>query len=153
MSRTLVLMRHGLASGQSPDATLIPEGETQVRRLGRLLAREGWTPSHVVTSPYLRAQQTVAALLAELGSSAPIEALPELVPDAEPDDALEAILNATPDAACVLAVAHLPLLDRLLYQVTDEIPGFSPGTFVELTLEGPRRGRIARRIAARDLTE
>jgi phosphohistidine phosphatase len=153
MVRTLVLMRHGLASGQAPDAHLLPEGEAQVRRLGRLLAREGWAPTQVVSSPYRRARETVTALLDELGATGPITTLHELVPESEPDEAIDALLPHSLESPRVLAVAHLPLLDRLLYALTNEMPGFSPGTFVELELDEPRRGRIVRRIVARELAE
>ena len=68
-------------------------------------------------------------------------------------EAIDALLPHTLESPRVLAVAHLPLLDRLLYALTNEMPGFSPGTFVELELDEPRRGRIVRRIVARELAE
>lgn len=153
MNRTLVLMRHGLATGQAPDAVLQPEGEAQVARLGRLLRGQRWAPDVVLHSPYRRARQTVSALTDAMAWTGRIDVVHELVPEAEPDAALEGIEFAAPGVRCVLAVAHLPLLDRLLFALTGETPGFSPGTFVEVTLDATRRGRIVRRIEARDLGE
>lgn len=151
MSRTLVLMRHGLASGQAPDAHLLPEGEQQIVRLGRVLAHEGWSPSLVIASPYRRAQETANVLLGTLGWSGPLETTHALTPESDPAEALDTILQAAPDAPRVLVVAHLPLLDSLLHALTDTMPGFSPGTFVELVLTSEDKGRIVRRIVARDL--
>ena len=151
MSRTLVLMRHGLASGQAPDAHLLPEGWQDIVRLGRVLAREGWSPSLVIASPYRRAQETTNVLLGTLGVSTPIETSASLTPECEPSEALEAIRPSAADLPCVLVVSHLPLLDSLLYAITDTMPGFSPGTFVEIALTSDAKGRVVRRIVARDL--
>ena len=151
MARTIALLRHGKASGQAPDAVLLPEGRAHLHRLGRHLASEGWRPVRIVTSPYRRALETAALVGDLLGLSEPATTLSDLVPESEPDDALTAVLAAIDEADPVLVVAHLPLLDRLLHHLTGEFPGFAPGTFAEVELDGTRRGRLRRMLHASDL--
>src|SRR5262252_2286526 len=58
MVRTLALLRHGLASGQGPDAALAPEGVRQVERLAAALRANAWRPDVVLSSPYARALES-----------------------------------------------------------------------------------------------
>lgn len=144
-------MRHGLAAGQGPAAELLPEGAAHLKRLAARLEAEGWSPAAVLTSPYARARASASVVVSALG--VPIEpvVLEELVPEAEPDDALRAILAAAPLATPVLVVSHLPLVGRLAQELMADDPGFSPGTFVEIVREGDGPGRLLRRIGPRDL--
>jgi phosphohistidine phosphatase len=153
MVRNLALLRHGLATGQGPDAGLLPEGTTYLLRLGARLDAEGWRPAAVVTSPYRRARESAVVVSGALGSLAQMLVLEELVPEAEPGDALAAILDRVPLASPVLVVSHLPLVGRLAQELVGEDPGFSPGTFVEIVRDGDRGARLLRRIGPRDLKD
>jgi 2,3-bisphosphoglycerate-dependent phosphoglycerate mutase len=64
-SRPLYLVRHCQATGQAPDAPLTPEGMTQARRLADLLAPLGI--ARILSSPFVRARDSVAPLAARLG--------------------------------------------------------------------------------------
>ncbi|HLN63936.1 MAG TPA: histidine phosphatase family protein, partial [Symbiobacteriaceae bacterium] len=64
MSRIYVV-RHCKAAGQEPEAPLTPEGEQQARRLADFLA--GQPIDYLVSSPFRRAQATVAPLAERLG--------------------------------------------------------------------------------------
>jgi len=152
MLRNFALLRHGLADGQGPEASLLPEGSTHLHRLARRLESEGWRPAAVVTSPYRRARESATVVAAILGGATLTRVLQELVPEAEPDEALAAILGAVPLATPVLVVSHLPLVGRLAQELIGEDPGFSPGTFVEIVREGDGDARLLRRIGPRDLT-
>lgn len=151
MLRILALMRHGLATGQGPDAALLPEGEAYLRRLAARLDGEGWRPAAIVTSPYRRARESAMLLASELGVDVETYVLPDLVPEGEPDEALAAILEAVPVATPVLIVSHLPLVGRLMQELTGDDENFSPGTFVEIAREGEGDARMLRRIGPRDL--
>lgn len=152
MSITLGLVRHGRASGQGPDSDLLPEGAAYVATLGRFLAREGWAPSAACTSPYRRAAETARILLGELGSSLEPRRLPELTPDQDPERAIDGLIACAPDAGRLLAVAHMPLLGRLVLELANETADFMPGTFVEIALDpARRRGTFVRRIGPEDL--
>ena len=151
MLRILALLRHGLASGQSPEAELLPEGVAHLRRLGARLEAEGWKPAAIVTSPYMRARGTAGVLADVLGCEAQPVVLEELVPECDPSNALAAIAAAVPLATPVLAVSHLPLVGRLAQELVGEELRFSPGTFVEIAREDGGVARLLRRISPRDL--
>jgi phosphohistidine phosphatase len=151
MLRTLALLRHGLASGQSPDAELLPEGVAYLRKLGAKLEAEGWMPGVIVTSPYMRARDSAGVLAGVLGCESPVVVLGELVPEYDPGEALAAIVGAAPLATRVLAVSHLPLVGRLTQELLGEDLSFSPGTLVEIAREGEGVARLIRRIGPRDL--
>jgi 2,3-bisphosphoglycerate-dependent phosphoglycerate mutase len=61
----LYLVRHCQATGQAPDAPLTPEGATQAALLADLLAPLGI--ARILSSPYLRARDSIAPLAARLG--------------------------------------------------------------------------------------
>jgi phosphohistidine phosphatase len=152
MIRTLALLRHGLAAGQGQDAALLPEGAEQLRRLADRLEQEGWRPVLVVTSPYRRARESALVVASVLQVATSLQVLPDLVPEGEPGEALEAVQAAGPLATPVLVVTHLPLVGRLAEHLVGEDPGFGPGTFVEIAHEANGDSRLLRRIAARDLS-
>ena len=151
MLRILALMRHALATGQGPDAALLPEGVDYVRRLAARLEVEGWRPAAIVTSPYLRARQSAMVLASELRVAVETHVLSDLVPESEPEDALAAILERVPRATPVLVVTHLPLVGRLLQELTGDDDGFTPGTFVEVARDDGGDARMLRRIGPREL--
>ena len=151
MIRTLALLRHGLASGQGPEATLLPEGAEQLRRLADRLQQEGWRPMLVVSSPYRRARESALLVASTLQVATTLQVLPDLVPEGDPDEALDAVQSAGPVASPILVVSHLPLVGLLAEHLVGEDPGFPPGTFVEIAREGDGESRLLRRIAPRDL--
>jgi phosphohistidine phosphatase len=151
MIRVLALLRHGLASGQGPQAALLPEGAAELRRLAALLASEDWRPAAVATSPYRRARESAEVMVSALAPAAEIFVLRELRPDEEPEAALDAVLGVAPLASPILVVSHLPLVARLAHELVGEDLSFSPGTFVEIVREGAMPARLVRRIGPRDL--
>jgi 2,3-bisphosphoglycerate-dependent phosphoglycerate mutase len=64
MHKTLYIVRHAKATGQDPDAPLSPEGELQAIRLADQLV--GLPLEHILSSPYLRATQSIAPLAQRL---------------------------------------------------------------------------------------
>lgn len=151
MIRSLALLRHGLASGQAPEAALLPEGGAYLRRLAAVLEAGGWRPKRVLSSPYVRARESAAIMLGALSLALPVELLPDLIPESEPDEALRAIAEAAPLDSPVLVVSHLPLVGRISQELIGDDPGFSPGTFVEILREGEGPARLLRRVGPRDL--
>jgi 2,3-bisphosphoglycerate-dependent phosphoglycerate mutase len=61
----LYVVRHCQATGQAPEAPLTPEGRQQAERLADFLADKG--ADCLVSSPFVRAQATIAPLAARLG--------------------------------------------------------------------------------------
>ncbi|KZE80872.1 phosphoglycerate mutase [Paenibacillus elgii] len=65
--QTIYLIRHAQATGQGPDAALTPQGEVQAAILADLL--HAFPVDAVVSSPYLRAMQTIRPLAQRAGLS------------------------------------------------------------------------------------
>lgn len=68
----LILVRHCQAAGQQPDAPLTPVGQRQARDLAQFLS--AYPVDMIVTSAYLRAQQTAQSLADRLHLSAQVDA-------------------------------------------------------------------------------
>jgi len=68
------LLRHADAgnpdkwTGDDADRPLSPKGRRQAERLGRFLARNGFKPNAILTSPKVRAHQTAELVAAALGT-------------------------------------------------------------------------------------
>ena len=71
MARAL-LVRHCESSGQAPDAPLTPRGNDQAEALAAFLAQHPIT--RVVSSPYLRARQSIGPLARKLGLEVELDA-------------------------------------------------------------------------------
>jgi len=151
MLRVLALLRHGRAEGAGADARLLPEGEAYLRRLGAKLESEGWQPAAILTSPYARACESADIIGAAVGFDDRIAILRELLPETDPEVALEAIVAAAPLAPRVLVVAHQPLLGLMVQDLLGLDPGFAPGTLVEIAREGDGVARLLRRIGPHDV--
>ena len=151
MIRLIALVRHGLASGQDPEAALLPEGAEQLHRLGALLEGQGWRAQAVLTSPYRRARESAEVLARMIAPGAEVRVLDELMPDTEPDEAVAAVLRAAPLESPVLLVSHLPLVARFAEELLGENLAFSPATFVEIVRDGDGASRLLRRLGPRDL--
>jgi len=62
-TKTIFVIRHGLATGNEPDDPLEPEGEEHARQLADFLSqRTDMKIDRLISSPYLRAKQTAAVL-------------------------------------------------------------------------------------------
>lgn len=112
---TLLLIRHAEAADNAPsghdrDRPLTPRGHEQAQRLAKALASAGVTPQLILTSPWLRAQQTSE----HLGGAAPVVDAHELV---SPN--ITAALRAMGEAATthqvhtLAAVGHEPWISQL----------------------------------------
>ena len=71
MIRRLLLVRHCESSGQDPNAPLTARGLDQASALAEQLLPLG--PDRVVSSPFLRARQSIAPLAAALGLDVTVE--------------------------------------------------------------------------------
>ena len=84
----LYLLRHGIAEDGigMPDAQrqLTPEGRKKLRLVLQRAREAGVQPDVVLSSPYVRAQQTAAIAVEELGYAGELLASSELTPMAAP---------------------------------------------------------------------
>jgi len=85
----LIVVRHGEAAGNARGIVqgrepfaLTATGREQARVVGQFIARIGWAPARIVTSPVVRARETAAIVGSGIGISdaTPVEAFAEIDP-------------------------------------------------------------------------
>ena len=113
----VLLVRHAHSVDEAPglvDAArhLRPEGRVAARQLGERLSWYDCAPTVVWTSPATRAVQTTELLLAGLGWTGAVDAMPALAPGGDVRVAREALRPVAPDAV-VLIVGHEPGISGL----------------------------------------
>lgn len=127
----LILIQHGesVPAEQDPDRPLSERGRRQVEALGAFLQARGVRVARLLHSGKTRARLT-AELLAEAGLGGPPAEEAGLAPNDPPEVVAEAAARWHDD---VLAVGHLPHLDRLVGrlvsgQAQGGLVAFSPAT-------------------------
>lgn len=110
--KTLYLVRHAkaLSSGSLEDheRPLSEQGEGEAREIGSLMAREGWMPDCVLSSPAVRALDTARLLCGELGfDEGRIVRIPELF-HAEAGRFMWSLRKRLLAETAVLVVGHNP---------------------------------------------
>lgn len=121
---TLLLIRHGLAedprSGlRDPDRALTREGWEETRAAMRGLVALGHAPARGFSSPYRRAQETLACFR-EAAGPFPVDTHPGLVPEASTIRAdlwLRGLAAEAPGAVLAF-VSHQPFLGELILRLT-----------------------------------
>lgn len=115
----LFLVRHAEAvpetvSLRDPHRHLTPHGRGQARALGDRLRWHDCAPTHVWSSPLVRAVQTAELLARGFDGDPAIEIVPALAPapDGAARDVAAALRQLAPDAS-VLIVGHEPALSAL----------------------------------------
>jgi phosphohistidine phosphatase len=112
------LARHAWAAERGdprwPDDSLrelTPEGIERYAKMVKALAKCGFAPERIGTSPFTRCRQTAEIIAKRLAGSPPIENLEAL----EPGSNLDALLEWTrrQDGADVCWVGHSPDVERL----------------------------------------
>ena len=108
--KVLLLLRHAKASREpaSDDAArpLSPEGEEAAARMGRFLAAAGIVPDALLTSPALRARDTLERVAAAAGWQAPQQERPFY--ETTPAGVLASLRELPASVEVALAVGHEP---------------------------------------------
>lgn len=110
-----ILFRHGLAvnieewGGDDQDRPLTPEGRDKTHKAAGGLLKTGITPTHILSSPFKRTQETAQILKHVLSFDGDIQLCHELLSGASPPKIFP-LLNSFPSDACVLCVGHEPHL-------------------------------------------
>jgi phosphohistidine phosphatase len=97
---------------RDPFRNLSVTGRMQARALGDRMRWHDCHPSHVWTSPLVRAVQTAELVAVGMQCEMVIDSRPELAPDGSPRDVVAALRNI-PDDAAVLLVGHEPSLSAI----------------------------------------
>jgi phosphohistidine phosphatase len=110
-----VLLRHGIAverderEGPDADRPLTERGAKRVAQVAGGLKRLDVEPTHVLSSPLIRAIETAKIAHSSLRVGSAVQIVGELLPDAPPDRLLS-FLRDLPPESCVLCVGHEPHL-------------------------------------------
>ena len=113
-----ILIRHGIAiepgewEGSEENRPLTEKGKTRVRQVARGLTRVAMKPTHLLTSPYVRAYDTARLLRTVLCPSVKVEVREELAVGANPEQ-LITLLRTLPSDAVVMCVGHEPFLGEV----------------------------------------
>jgi phosphohistidine phosphatase len=110
-----VLLRHGIAverdewEGPDADRPLTERGAKRVAQVVAGLNRLDVQPTHVLSSPLIRAIETAKIAHRALRVRSAVQIVDALLPDAPPDRLLS-LLHGLPPDSCVLCVGHEPHL-------------------------------------------
>ena len=111
------LIRHAEATAETievrdPHRPLTAHGRTQARALGDRLRWHDCVPTHVWSSPLVRAVQTAELVIAGIQHEVTVDIAPLLAPEGSVRE-LVATLKALPPASVVLLVGHEPALSAI----------------------------------------
>jgi phosphohistidine phosphatase len=113
-----VLLRHGIAverdewEGPDADRPLTERGAKRVMQAAIGLSRLDVQPTHIVSSPLLRAIETAKIAHRVLRVRSAVRIVDALLPDAPPERLLS-ILHDFPPESCVLCAGHEPQLGMI----------------------------------------
>ncbi len=111
------LIRHAEAVAETlelrdPHRHLTPHGRVQARALGDRLRWHDCVPTHIWSSPLVRAIQTAELVIAGIQHEVPVDVAPALAPDGNVRD-LAAAVTALPPLSVILLVGHEPSLSGI----------------------------------------
>ncbi len=125
----LILVRHGEAGPYQPDDAvrkLTAKGMAQAAWTAQQIV-DAYKPDLLVASPYVRAQETLAAFQVLL-PKVPVQVVDGITPDADPRIGLDqlALLPAQYDARCIVVVCHMNIVAYMAgLLLDDDAEGFS----------------------------
>lgn len=117
----LYLLRHGIAEDGHPGSSdaarqLTDEGREKTAAVLKMARQGGVQPTLILSSPYIRAQQTAKIAARELEVEAAIVSIGSLVPHGTPEKVWADVRDHGDERAILLA-GHEPLLSALLAYV------------------------------------
>jgi len=140
----VTLIRHGEAGDDAPrdeDRSLTKKGRSDVRRVGRALARGGVRCDAVVSSPLVRAVQTAEMIAAAIDYHGRVTVSDHLEPEAPPEGAVSLLATLeTLGKKSVALVAHEPILSGIAARLlrAGRFPALRKAEAIRLKLpEGP----------------
>ena len=114
-----ILVRHGIAvepdewEGAEENRPLTEKGKRRARQVAEGLAALDCQPTHLYTSPFVRAYDTTRLLRAVICPTLKVETREELAVGAKPEQ-LVTFLHALPPDAVVICVGHEPQLGEMV---------------------------------------
>lgn len=103
---------HETVALRDPHRHLTALGRRQAREIGDRLRWHDCVPTHIWSSPLVRAMQTAELVTSGLHSDIPVETLPALAPEDNPRDVVAAVQKLAAGSA-VLLIGHEPGLSAV----------------------------------------
>jgi len=143
-----ILIRHGIAveqdewDGTDENRPLTEQGKKRVRQAAAGLAALDCKPTHLFTSPFVRAYDTARLLRTVVCPGLKVETREELTVGAKPEQ-LVSILQTLPSDAVVLCVGHEPFLGEVasLFLCGKVLPNFPFKKAGAACIEAEGKGR------------
>ena len=145
--KTLFLLRHAKSSWKDeslPDfeRPLNRRGKEATEKIGRYLRKELIVPELIVSSPAVRARETIERVAKEAKWSVEVR-YDQRIYEASGLRLLEVVSQLENDRKSALLVGHNPGLEELLMLLTGEGEGLATGTVVRLELKSSKWANAA----------
>jgi phosphohistidine phosphatase len=114
-----IFVRHGIAvepdewEGEEENRPLTEKGKRRVRQMAKGLAALDCQPTHLFTSPFVRAYDTARLLREAICPTLKVETHEELAVGAKPEQVVT-VLRTLPSDAVVVCVGHEPQLGEVV---------------------------------------
>jgi len=120
--KTLLLLRHAKSSRDDPslphfDRPLEQRGRRDAPRMGKLLKEHGHLPDLIISSPAVRAKETLEAFALSAGLDLSFQ-FDESIYGATSAELLKVIRHISKKSSCALLVGHNPGFEDLLSRLT-----------------------------------
>ena len=142
--KTLLLMRHAKAGQDAADfdRALLDEGREAAQRIGEFLKADNLTIDFALSSPAVRARETITAVLKTAGCSLDVR-YDERLYEGGPLRLLEVLSEIDEALNTVLLVGHNPVLEEVIQLITNETVHLSAGTLAHIAVETENWNEIA----------
>jgi phosphohistidine phosphatase len=120
--KTLLLLRHAKSSWDDSslrdfDRPLADRGERDAPRVGKALANRGPLPDSIISSPAVRARQTIDAVIKSAGISISPQ-FDDSIYGATPAELMKLIRSLPDLRGCALLVGHNPTFEEVVSRLT-----------------------------------
>jgi len=136
--KTLLLMRHAKSSWkqkelQDFDRPLNKRGKKDAPRMGHLLAQKNVVPQLILSSPAIRARETVEAVIEASKFRGEVRYFDSLYM-AEPSIYMDLIQALPEGAERVMLVGHNPGIEAVLQMLTEQVEALPTAAIAQITL-------------------
>jgi phosphohistidine phosphatase len=140
--KTLFILRHAKSSWKDDslkdfDRPLNSRGRKAAELIGTLMRKEKLTPDLVLSSPAVRARETIEIVMKTARLSAELR-YDQRIYEAGPLRLLEVISQIEEDKSSVLLVGHNPGLEELLQVLTGSAEHIATGTLGKIDLKASK---------------
>lgn len=146
LMKTLFLLRHAKSSWDDPSQTdferpLNPRGLRAAPFMGELMAKKGFDPSVIVSSPAMRAK-TTAELVKDAGQFSAEIIFEKTIYEAGPNTLRQVISEISEDHTSALLVGHNPGIEGFIRYLTGQIEPMPTAALAVIELKIEKWGEV-----------